>query len=33
VHGFAKEFADHLNYLGFEAEPLDGTGQSRLTSF
>ena len=33
VHGFAREFADHLNYLGFDAEPLDGNGQSRLTNF
>jgi putative mRNA 3-end processing factor len=35
VHGFASEFAAHLRDLGFEAEPLDGSGepQERLTSF
>ena len=33
VHGFASEFAEHLKFLGFDAEPLEGTDQSTLTSF
>jgi putative mRNA 3-end processing factor len=35
VHGFASEFAAHLRDIGFDAEPLDGSGeqQERLTSF
>lgn len=33
VHGFAEEFANDLNKLGFDAEPLDNEGQERLSSF
>jgi putative mRNA 3-end processing factor len=33
VHGFAREFADHLNYLGFDAEPLESDGQTTLSSY
>ncbi len=33
VHGFAAEFADHLKFLGFDAEPLEGIEQSTLTSY
>ncbi len=33
VHGFATEFAAHLNFLGFDAEPLEGVEQSTLTSY
>jgi putative mRNA 3-end processing factor len=33
VHGFASEFADHLKFLGFDAEPLEGIEQSTLTSY
>lgn len=33
VHGFASEFAEHLKFLGFEAEPLEGVEQSTLTSY
>ncbi len=33
VHGYASEFADHLRYLGFDADPLDNKGQSTLSSY
>lgn len=33
VHGFASEFAEHLKFLGFDAEPLEGIEQSTLTSY
>jgi putative mRNA 3-end processing factor len=33
VHGFAAEFAEHLKFLGFDAEPLEGIEQSTLTSY
>jgi putative mRNA 3-end processing factor len=33
VHGFATEFAEHLKFLGFDAEPLEGIEQSTLTSY
>jgi putative mRNA 3-end processing factor len=33
VHGFALEFAEHLKFLGFDAEPLEGVEQSTLTSY
>ena len=34
VHGFAKEFADYLSTLGFEAQPLsEGTLQERITNY
>ena len=33
VHGFATEFADHLKELGFDASPLEGNGQSTLSSY
>jgi putative mRNA 3-end processing factor len=33
VHGFASEFAEHLKFLGFDAEPLEGVEQSTLTSY
>lgn len=32
VHGFAAEFANHLNKLGFDAEPLANEGQQTLSS-
>ncbi|MGI0090883.1 MAG: MBL fold metallo-hydrolase RNA specificity domain-containing protein [Nitrososphaerales archaeon] len=33
VHGFASEFAEHLRYLGFDADPLERSGQSTLSSY
>jgi putative mRNA 3-end processing factor len=33
VHGFASDFANHLKYLGFDAEPLEPNGQSSLTNY
>ena len=33
VHGFASEFAEHLQQLGFDASPLEGNGQSRLSDY
>lgn len=32
VHGFAREFATHLNHVGFDAEPLGGNGQEKIYS-
>jgi putative mRNA 3-end processing factor len=33
VHGFSTEFAEHLKFLGFDAEPLEGAEQSTLTNY
>jgi putative mRNA 3-end processing factor len=33
VHGFTSEFADHLNTLGFDAEPLESSGQDKITNY
>ena len=33
VHGFASEFAEHLRFLGFDAEPLEPDTQERLTNY
>lgn len=33
VHGFAEEFAEHLRSLGFDAEPLEKNGQTKMLSY
>ncbi|MDA4131458.1 MAG: MBL fold metallo-hydrolase [Thaumarchaeota archaeon] len=33
VHGFSTEFAEHLKFLGFDAESLEGAEQSTLTNY
>ena len=30
IHGFQKEFAQHLNSLGFNAEPIDNLKMKKL---